>query len=132
MPALDTEILFALNPKDEHHRQAARLLGSTADLVVPDTSLFEYMTVLRTMNVRSMDVRKILLALSQDLDRRGIPQAKTIDSLLLVKRCELESDYDLTFFDSLIAASALSLDQSVVSDDEDFDRVPGLRRIRLA
>ena len=132
MPALDTEILFALNPKDRHHRQVTRLLGSAADLVVPDTSLFEYMTVMRTMNVKSTDVKQILLALSQDLHSRGIPQAKTIDSLLLVKQCELESDCGLTFFDSLIAASALSLDQSIVSDDEDFDRVPGLRRIGLA
>ena len=132
MPVLDTEVLFALDPKDAHHKDAIRFLGSRDDLVAPDTSLFEYLTVLRTMNVKPGDVKQLLLALTQELDRRGVPQARTIDLMLLTKHCELESDSGLTFFDSLIAASALSLGEAVVSDDEDFDMVPGLQRIRLS
>jgi predicted nucleic acid-binding protein len=132
MPVLDTEVLFALDPKDVHHKGAVRILSSKTDLVVPDTSLFEYLTVLRTMNVKASDVKQLFLALAQDLSRRGVTQAKTIDALLLTKHSELESDSNLTFFDSLIAASALSLDQAIVSDDKDFDRVPGLKRIQLS
>ena len=33
-----------------------------------------------------------------------------MDSALVAQQCSLESDYKLTFFDSLVAASALSLD----------------------
>ena len=41
------------------------------------------------------------------------------------------TDY-LSYFDSLIAASALALDDQVVSVGDSFDRVPGLRRIPLS
>ena len=54
-----------------------------------------------------------------------------MDSALIAQQCSLESDYKLTFFDSLLAASALSLDSTIVSDDAAFDLVPGLSRIPL-
>lgn len=37
----------------------------------------------------------------------------------------------VTFFDALIAASTLQLDNEIVSDDEVFDRIENIRRIPL-
>jgi predicted nucleic acid-binding protein len=127
----DTEVLFALDPKDVHHGKTVKLLSSTRGVAAPDSALIEFEMVLRTMKVRTPEIRRILLALDQELKRHGLSQERTIDSLLLARQCELESKYDLSLFDSLIAASALVLDRILISDDEAFDRVPGLERISL-
>ena len=44
---------------------------------------------------------------------------------------EISKNYGLTFFDSLIAASSLKVDRTIVSDDKAFDKVPDLKRIPL-
>lgn len=129
---LDTEVLFALDPKDKHHARAAKLFTSRPELVAPDSSMLEFGMVLRTMRVRTPQIKQILLALDQELTKHGASQKRTIDALLLARQCELESTYNLTFFDSLVAASALALDRIVVSDDDSFDIVPGLERIPVS
>lgn len=131
MPVLDTEVLFALDPKDVHHDKVLKLLASASNMIVPDTSLLEFVTVLKAMRVRAPERGQLAVLLNQVLDDRGVRQAKTIDALMLARQCELEARYDLTFYDSLIAASALALDQKIVSDDKTFDRIPGLERIPL-
>ena len=128
---LDTEVLFALDPKDVHHTKALKLLSSRFDMVAPDTSLLEFVTVLKAMRVRALERQQLAVLLNQALDDRGVKQVKTIDALLFARQCELESRYGLTFYDSLIASSALALDQKIVSDDRAFDLVPGLERIPL-
>lgn len=132
MPALDTEVLFAVNPEDDKHVRAVNLLRSKKDLVVPDTSFFEFQMVLRTMGNSAAEVGKAVLAVRSVLSEHGVKEVGTMNSSLIALQCELESSYDLDFFDSLIAASALSLDSVVVSDDTAFDEVPGLRRVPLS
>jgi predicted nucleic acid-binding protein len=41
----------------------------------------------------------------------------------------LRNQYNLTFFDSHYAATALSLDRKIISFDRAYERVPGLARI---
>jgi predicted nucleic acid-binding protein len=66
------------------------------------------------------------------LMRQGVEEVKTLSSSLLALQCELEARYALSYFDSLVAASALTVDQCIVSDDEAFDRIPELKRIILS
>ena len=73
-----------------------------------------------------------LLAVSEALTRHGVVEVKTASSSLLAIQCELEEAYGLSYFDSLLAASALAVDQRIVSDDEAFDKVPQLNRIPLS
>jgi len=47
---------------------------------------------------------------------------------LLAHQCELREKCGLSYFDSLIAASALSFDCQLISD-EAFDKILGLKRI---
>jgi len=65
------------------------------------------------------------------MDRYLLKEAKTIDAELFMKQAEIEERYKLSFFDSLIASSALKLDKTVISDDKAFDAVPELRRIPI-
>ncbi|MEA2089324.1 MAG: hypothetical protein U9O89_00990 [Thermoproteota archaeon] len=59
-------------------------------------------------------------------------KVKTVNSSLLPLQCELEEGYQLSYFGSLLAASALAVDRRIVSDDEAFDRVLELDRIPLS
>ncbi|RLF17875.1 MAG: hypothetical protein DRZ82_09280 [Thermoprotei archaeon] len=132
MPVADTELLFLLNPKDPRYKHALRILdelGST--LLVPDVALMEFEITLRSRNIEWEKVRKALLAIRGILDDYGIMEVKTIDSLMLIRHIELMENYGLSYFDSLIAASALKIDNTIVSDDKDFDKVRGLKRIPI-
>jgi len=131
VPALDTEVLFALDAKDRHHGRALKFLASRGDIIAPDTTILEFGLVMRSMGVGSADRGKAAATLNQALAAYGVRQERTIDARLLARQCELESRFGMTFFDSLIAASALALDGTIVSDDKAFDDVPGLRRISL-
>jgi predicted nucleic acid-binding protein len=132
MPVLDTQILFALTPKDPKHSQALKILETQQGLVLPDTSILEFELVLKGRGRKVSEIRESLLALSQFLSSRDVREEKTIDIDLLVLSSDLQSKNKLSYFDSLVAASALSLDATIVGDDGAFDLVPGLKRIGLS
>jgi len=132
MPAADTEVLFALNPRDPKHPHALERLRELDGVIVPDASALEFQAVLRGRGRGVGQVRDALLALHEALRRMGVKEEGTMSLALLALQCELEERHGLTYFDSLIAASALALDGRVISDDEAFDRVPNLERISLS
>ena len=132
MPVADTEVLFALSPKDPKHSLVLKRLRELTGVVAPDTAILEFQIVLRARGNKPAEVKVALLALHEALDRYGVKEAKTVNSSLLAFQCELEEKYGLSYFDSLMAASALTLDYKVISSDEVFDRVPELERISIA
>ena len=132
MPAADTEVLFALNPRDPKHPHALERLRELGGVIVPDASALEFQVVLRGRGRDVGQVRDALLALHEALRRMGVEEEGTMSLTLLALQCELEKRHGLTYFDSLIAASVLALDGRVISDDEAFDRVPNLERIPLS
>lgn len=132
MPVADTELLFALNPRDHRHKHAIRLLKELSGLMVPDTALLEFQAVLRARGRNLSQLKMAVLALHEALTRSDVKEVKTLSLSLLALQSELEDRYGLSYFDSLIAASALTLDRQVISDDEAFDRVPNLKRIPLS
>lgn len=132
MPAADTEVLFALNPRDPKHSHALERLRELDGVIVPDASALEFQAVLRSRGRGVGQVRDALLALHEALRRMEAKEEGTMSLAMLALQCELEERHGLTYFDSLIAASALALDGRVISDDEAFDRVPNLERIPLS
>jgi len=109
-----------------------KMLDSASDLMMPDSAAIEYQAVLRSRGRSPAQTKLALLALHEALTRKKVKEAKTISTSLLAYQAELEEKYGLSFFDSLIAASALALDRKVVSDDQAFDRVPDLKRKPLS
>jgi len=100
--------------------------------MVPDTAALEFQVVLRARGRNLSQVKMALLALHEALTRSNVEEAKTVSVSLLAFQSELEEKYGLSYFDSLIAASALTLDRQVISDDDAFERVPNLKRIPLS
>ena len=132
MPVADTEVLFALSPKDPKHHGVLKLMKELTNLAAPDTAILEFQTVLRARGRSPSEVKMALLALHEALTRQNVKEGKTINTALLALQCDLEERYELSYFDSLIAASALSLDRRVISNDEAFDKVPNIKRIPLS
>ena len=132
MPVADTEFLFAINPRDHKHQHAMRLLKELSGLMVPDTATLEFQVVLRARGRSPSQVKMALLSLHEALKRSNVKEVRTISMSLLAFQSELEERYGLSYFDSLIASSVLTLDRQVVSDDHAFDRVPNLKRIPLS
>jgi len=136
LPVLDTEILFALNPKDRLHSQALRLLAELRQeglrVYAPDTSILEFQVVLRSLDKSPLVIRKAILGLRRALEINGVTEASTLDSELIARQCEIEERHGLTFFDSFIAASTLRLDSVIISDDRSFDRLLGITRKELS
>ncbi len=131
MPVLDTQVLFALNPRDPKHSAALKVLRSEQELVVTDTSILEFELVLKARGRKDQEIKESLLALSEFFSSTDIKEEKTIDLDLLVLSSEIQSKNGLSFLDSLIAASALSLDSAVVGDDKAFDQVSELKRVPI-
>lgn len=132
MPVVDTEVLFALNPNDPKHAKALKLLKSAKNLRCTDVAVLEFQLVLRGRGRQSTEVRDGILALSKALSEHGVEERKTLDTIMLALQGEIETKHELSYFDSLIAASALSVDAQIISDDAAFDRVPGLKRIGVS
>ncbi|RLI77773.1 hypothetical protein DRP04_10890 [Archaeoglobales archaeon] len=132
MPVADTDLLFALNPKDKKHEKALKLISTVRGIKVPDTALFEFVVVLKARGRNAKNIREAVNALKNIFNRNLMREVKTIDTELIAKQTEIEKKYGLTFFDSLIASSALKLDKTVISDDRAFDKVPELKRIPIS
>jgi predicted nucleic acid-binding protein len=132
MPVVDTDFLFALSPEDPKHGRVLKHLKKPTGLIAPDTAMLEFQIVLRNRKREVGKVKIAMLALHEVLSRHGVREARTLTSDLLVLQCELEEKYELSYFDSLVAASALVLDHKIISDDKAFDRIPDLKRIPLS
>ncbi len=135
MPVLDTEVIFGLNPRDRRHRDTLRVLKELQEqnlaIYAPDTAVYEFQLVLRGLGRKAAEARAALLALRRAFSENRIKEAATISTAMLVQQCEVESTYHLSYFDSMITASTLTLDGVVVSDDTAFDSIPNLKRIPL-
>jgi len=131
MSIADTDLLFAINPRDKKHDNALRVISSVRGIKVPDTALFEFVVVLKARGRSAGEIREAVNALKDVFEIYLIKEVKTIDTDLIVRQAEIEEKYGLTFFDSLIASSALKLDKTVISDDKAFDKIPELRRIPI-
>ncbi|MCD6409393.1 MAG: PIN domain-containing protein [Candidatus Verstraetearchaeota archaeon] len=76
-------------------------------------------------------VARAVEAVRMIAEKFKVKEVCTLGFDLIAKQMELERR-GLSFFDSFVAASALAVDGVVISDDDDFDRVHGLRRIALS
>lgn len=135
MPVLDTEVIFGLNPTDKNHTSTLKMLHELSkkeeQIFAPDTSIYEFQSVLRGLDKKPSEVKLALISLKQAFWDSNIEEVRTIGIGTIVLQCEFEERYGLSYFDSLIAASAFVVDKVIVSNDRAFDQVPGLRRIRI-
>lgn len=136
MPVLDTEVLFGFNPHDARHDAVKGLLErskveAVEVLYLPDTTLLEYTMTLRAKGKTNKEIKQAVKSVKSILLTSDITEVNTISTELAILHYSLLEEGERTFFDALIAASTLQLDNEIVSDDEVFDRIENIRRIPL-
>lgn len=133
MPILDTVVLFAAaDSSDRLHESAIeqlRMLGGAQ--LMGTFALLEFDVVLKSngfsTKMRMEEVAMLLRDFPLVADATHCASPGTLYRAIL---CEQE--FDLGYFDALLAAEALEHDGKIVSSDRAFDRIPGLRRIPLS
>jgi len=87
----------------------------------------EYELILRSRGYSEKEIRNDL---NNFRDMPNLDEAPlTLD--ILIKASELREKYNLSFFDSLHAATALPSDKVIISMDPDYGRIRELRTISL-
>ena len=132
MPVADTELLFLLNPRDPRHDHALRIIEELKGrLYVPDTALLEFEVTLRSRGRSPHQVMKAFMGLKKIFIDYDIKEICTLNSDAIFLHLDFMRQYKLSYFDSLLAASAIRVDNIIVSDDKIFDYIVGLKRIPI-
>lgn len=141
MPILEVDLLYAaLDPEDKHHEVAGRLLkrikeGHEVGIKVDALALHELELNLKVGNIliegrkaTLEDIAKFFRDLSQLLSLYNI-NICPLTCEQIAKAADLRSSYNLTFYDSHHASSALLYDSKITSTDERYDHIKDLIRI---
>ncbi len=126
MPVIELDMLLALvNRADKLHPVAARLFelivaGEIKNVAIPVSAYIEYELVLRARGYSEESIRSDIDAFRRLSNIDEIPLTASI----LVEASKLRELYELTYFDSMHAASALAFDKSIISVDQAYRRVP--------
>jgi len=129
MPVIEVDMLIAfVNVLDRYHKVASRLIdrivsGKIRNVKVAASAYLEYELILRSKGYSEEDIREDLYYFKNLANLGEAPL--TVDVLL--KALELREKYGLTFFDSLHGATALLLDGVIISVDEDYSKIEGLK-----
>ncbi len=132
MPVLETDFLLGLRKKDKKHGLSASILeiakNRSKQVAVCGSAFLELGVGLRGSLGKSEIVETLqsLHALTNSI--KEIPLSRTI----LLSGLEMEQRLGISnLFDCLHAATALSHDSMIVSDDPFYDKVSDLKRIPL-
>lgn len=129
MPLIENDTIFAfLNSLDKHH-EAAKAVMRRLDRGEIEAEL---------SSVALVEME--LVYMSQGLEERLVGDLAAVAALRGVRVLPLTPDvavaaayirgaHGLSFFDSHYAATALSGDGEIISFDEAYDGVPGLKRV---
>jgi predicted nucleic acid-binding protein len=130
MPLLENDVIFAyLNEYDSNHTIAERIFqklqNGKLNVEVSSVSLIEMELIYRSEKMEDK-LLKDLAAITI------LPNVKYIALTpdIAVASVYLRQTFNLTFFDSHYAATALNIDRKIMSFDEAYDKVPSLTRIK--
>jgi len=131
MPLIETDLLYSfLNANDINHTFANNIIlqVNSGDLAVKfsSVSLIELQLIYKSKKIEY----------EFELDLVEFQRIKNIEWALLdtissLTAIHLRKKYDLSFFDSLHVGIAINLDKQIISQDEEYDNIAGLKRIPL-
>jgi len=129
LPVIELDMILALlNRADRLHAVASRLFekiarGELKRVAVAVSAYLEMELIMRSKGFDHNEIIKNILMF------KSIPKLEeaplTSDTILNAVR--IRANYGLTYFDSLHASTALLYDGVIISVDEDYKRVQGLK-----
>lgn len=95
------------------------------NICVPSSAYLEYELILKSKGIDENDILKDIIFF-QNINNIGEIQ---LDSKIIVTSIKIRDKYQLTYFDSLHAASTMYLDSIILSSDRDYQKLPHLKSI---
>lgn len=134
----DTEFLFGMRSSDSKYKAVRAILDElerlypnrVKELLIPPIAIFEVIIVCISQGVKLGDVVNALTLFEDIMSRYKLGFMK-FGLRQVIRGLSLYGGFKRSFFDSLIAGSALEEDGIIVGDDEAFLNIPGLRRMTL-
>ncbi|MBY8985042.1 MAG: PIN domain-containing protein [Candidatus Lokiarchaeota archaeon] len=131
MPLIETDLLYSfLNANDINHKFANNIIlrvhNSELEVKFSSVSLIELQLIYKSKNIEY----------EFELDLVELQRIKNIEWALLdtissLTAIHLRKKYNLSFFDSLHVGIAINLDKQIISQDKEYDKIMGLKRIPL-
>lgn len=119
-----------VNSADKLHPTATRLFekilnGEIRGIAIPASAYLEYEIVLRSKGYPPQDIIEDIEAF------QAIKQIKekTLTAHIIALAASLRQKHDISYFDSLHAATALTYDKTIISVDKDYRKIPQLNVI---
>lgn len=131
MPIIELDLLIALvNSEDRLHEAASRLFeaasrGRIRRLAIATSALIEYELVLRSRGYGEEDIAADMRAFTKI---RNVDEAP-LNSEVILEAISLRRRYQLTYFDSLHAATTILHDGAIVSTDKAYIGIRELKAI---
>ncbi|MBS7655804.1 type II toxin-antitoxin system VapC family toxin [Candidatus Bathyarchaeota archaeon] len=131
MPIIEVDMLIALvNALDKFHQVAANFFnkiaaGKIKHIKVSSAAYLEYELILKSRSYLDSEIQKDLTAFRSFPNLGEAPL--TLNVILTASK--IREKYKLSYFDSLHAATAILIDNEIISSDEDYQRVKGLKTI---
>ncbi len=98
---------------------------------MPDIALLELEITLRSRGRSVSQIKKTLMSLKKIFFDYDIHEVSVLGTDTILLHLDLMEEHKLSYFDSLIAVSAINIDGTIVSDDKVFDYIEGLKRIPI-
>ena len=130
MHLMENDVIFAyLNELDPYHGVSEKIFQRLAqgelELRISSVTLVEMELIYRSQHVED----RLLLHLSAIAALPNV-QYLPLNPETVITSVYLRQNHGLSFFDSHYAAAALNANIPILSFDQAYDRVPGLRRIK--
>jgi predicted nucleic acid-binding protein len=133
--AVESDFLFGLRKSDTRHRNVITALemhenGKLAITLLP-SAILEVRAVLYSRGLKGKDVEEVFSLMAALLAQYGVGEVSTLNLSDVIVAEKMRSDEpDLTFFDSLHAATSKRLGTSLLSSEGIYKRL-GLAVIDL-
>lgn len=132
MPLIETDTLYAfLNRNDAYHEFANKLIYKITKSQFQ--AIFSSVTLIELQLIyKSKEIEYEFEADLVELQRIKNVEWAALDTTCSLTAIYLRKKYDLSFFDSLHVGIAINLDKQIISQDSEYDKIKGLKRIPLS
>jgi len=138
LPVADTEFLFGMRSSDPKHMYVRSILEELEraypdrrkELIIPPLAIFELAIVCMSAGKRISTIIETIKLIDDALSRYKL-SIMDFNIEQVVEGLTIYKDLKRSFFDSLMAGTALAHDRIIIGDDEAFLNIPNLRRETL-
>lgn len=132
---VETEFLFGLVPGDPWNEIVEEALGSMKDAGVDvrclASGILEVVFVAKSEGKKEPEIRSSIVAMLSKMRANGINTVESIDFKDILGCLSLRELYAVTFYDALHASSTLNRSAILISNDDVYDKISGLKRVSI-